>query len=276
VLRDRYPDRTAAAAARFIVNRLVSEHPRWFDLQSDRGGHRLNCVLSGETLGFDAAWRLDPAATRSDVDPPYTGAWDALACQLQEDLAVTCSDGSDNWLAALHVCLPSHWSPEEKLGRDFVEVHAPVPGMEPEKWKLQKFIDLMVGATDGRVRFVWGVQWNDRLNRHPALDEADRAAAGFDPEVPTAFVRVERQTIWGLPEVRASLFAIRPYLIEAGEIRRDPQQAAALAAAIESMSPESLCYKGLSPHHTKLVDWLRRPAACPSTPPKCETHTAGN
>lgn len=276
VLRDRYADQTAAAVTRFIVEHLVREHPRWFDLQSDPGGQRLTCILSGETLGFDPAWQLDPAATRSQVAPPYADAWDAVACQLQEDLAVTCSTGPDNWVAALHVCLPSHWSPEEKLGRDFVQVHAPVPGMEPEKWKLQKFIDMMVGATDGRVRFVWGVQWDERLNRHPALDEADPAAGRFDPDTPRAFVRVERQTIWGLPEVGASLFTIRPYLIDAREIQRHPLQAAALAAGIESMSPASLRYKGLSIRHTELVEWLRRPADCPTATQTSNTHSAGS
>ncbi len=277
VLRDRFADQTAAAVTRFIVEHLVREHPRFFDLRSDRGGHRLTCALTAETLCFDPAWQLDPAATRSKVAPAYTNAWDAVACQVQEDLAVTCTNGLDNWVAALHVCLPSHWCPEEKLGQDFVQVHAPVPGMEPEKWKLQKFIDLMVGATDGRVRFVWGLQWNDRLNRHPALDELEPdVAGGFDPDTPRAFVRVERQTIWGLPEVRASLFTIRPYLIDAGEIQRDPRQAAALAAGIESMSPASLRYKGLSPHHTKLVEWLRRPADYPPAAQASETHSAGS
>ncbi|MEH2315065.1 MAG: heme-dependent oxidative N-demethylase subunit alpha family protein [Nostoc sp.] len=35
-----------------------------------------------------------------------------------------------NWLSAVHLCYPNHWSAEEKIGKDFATIHALVAGME--------------------------------------------------------------------------------------------------------------------------------------------------
>ncbi len=257
VLEDGYSEPTAAAVTRWMVDRLVAEHPQFFSLSREAPVWRLDCQLTGEVLCFDEEWRLlADVVTRgvhSDVHPLYTSALDALACQVQEDFAITCMNGSENRIAALQVCLPSHWRPEEKLGMDFAAVHAPVPGMTTFSREQEKFVRKMVGATAGLVRFVWGLQWTDQLNRHPARCCPEER---FDPDAPRAFVRVERQTIWGLPESNASLFAIRPYLMDAREIQRDRPRARALAAAIGSMSEESLRYKGMLPDRERFLEWL--------------------
>ncbi len=257
VLSERYSEQAAADVARFIIQRLVAEHPQWFAFEQDGSIQRLTCSLTNEVLCFSRDWRLVDEGTRSDVEPRYSSALDALACQVQEDLAITCANESGNWIAALHVCLPSHWIPADKLERDFGEVHAPVPGMEPFSRNQAKFVNKMLGATTGLVRFVWGLQWNDTLNRHPARCTTTER---FDPEAENAFLRVERQTIWGLPDSRASLFTIRPYLIDVRELKRDDQLVAALIAAIESMSDQSLRYKGLTENHEEFLRWLRRPS----------------
>jgi hypothetical protein len=244
---------TMGAVTRWMVERLVAEHPLLFSLSGEATIQRLHCQLTGEVLCFDEAWRLLNDGVRSDVQPMYVSAWDALACQVQEDFAITTMSGPANRIAALHVCLPSHWRPEEKLGLDFAAVHAPVPGMEVFSREQEKFVRKMVGATGGLVRFVWGLQWTDQLNRHPARCSPEER---FDPDRPRAFVRVERQTIWGLPESNASLFAIRPYLMDAREIQCDRTRAIALAAAIRSMSEESLRYKGMLQDRERFVEWL--------------------
>jgi hypothetical protein len=95
------------------------------------------------------------------------------------------------------------------------------------------------------------LQWGDELDRHPDV---------IVPPSERLFVRVERQTIWGLSEVGASLFTIRPYLIDGVEVRRRPVWRDALIAAIEGMSDASAEYKGLGgDRRRRVIDWLSSP-----------------
>jgi hypothetical protein len=52
------------------------------------------------------------------------------------------------------------------------------------------------------------------------------------------------------------VFPIRTYLSGCAELRRDEQQRRQLVAAIESMTPASLQYKGLAECRDDLLRWL--------------------
>lgn len=249
VMSRDFSPQAQTAVARFIVHRLVGEHPERFRLMTEAGGATLACELTGNRLAFDDRWTL-VGSTGDHVD-----ALDALACQVQEDMAVTHVDGGSNRLAALHVCMPSHWSPRQKLGGSFAHVHAPVPGMAAVIARQDEYVRQMVDAEQGMVRFVWGIQAGDALNRHPL-----EPSPAF--EVERAFVRVERQTIWGLPDAGVSLFTIRPYLIPVAEVRADAAMAAALSQAVRGMSSATLAYKGLNAVYDPLLRYL----ACRATP----------
>jgi len=96
-------------------------------------------------------------------------------------------------------------------------------------------------------RFAWGLATDTRLNHHPD------PRPGFDPaawqgrsvlaEGGQLYLRVERQTINGLPACNAFLFTIRTYFYTIDELTATEKKA--LVMAVESMSPESLEYKGL-------------------------------
>lgn len=248
----------AAAVARLLIDRLCTEHPAWFTRRPEpNGGGMLACALTGDRLWFDAETRL--LAAESEV--LYSDALDALACQVQEDLAVVCQapDGSDR-LAAYHICAPSHWSPEEKRGRGFAAIHTPVPGMGTVNGVAGSMVEAMIHRGPF-VRFVWGLDTDRRLNRHPeppagvALD--DWRSPPFDPAAPAPLVfRAERQVTWGLPEVSAALFVIRPYLTEGGLVRDDPEKREALRSAVSGMSAVSRTYKGISGYADALLAWL--------------------
>ena len=211
---------TLDAVNRFILDRLRVEHP-------------------------DSASNVDGAASAFDL-------FDHLACLVQEDLAiVSTGTGGGHWLSAVHVCLPNGWAPSEKMGRPFDVIHAPVAGMAEMNRRGGEFVDIMIRATDGLVRFAWGVTFDDELNHHP-----DKPRARFDPANPRAFLRVERQTIWGFPARGASLFTIRTYLYDLADLRRDPSVRDPLIAALHSMSPESRAYKGLAEAFDPLLFWL--------------------
>lgn len=245
-----------SAVAAFIAARLVQEHPQWFESSSGGQSGGLRCRLTGESWSLTADGRL--SACLASVDPPYADSLDALACQVQEDLAILTADGSGrDRISYLHLCLPNHWAATDKVGRDFATIHAPVAGIGAILQRADAHVRAMVSAEQGLVRFAWGVATDDELNHHPARDAATSART-FDPRCPRALVRVERQTLWGFPSVGASLFTIRTYFVDCMELKRSkPEQCAALATAVESMSPESAAYKGLSAWRAALVAWLR-------------------
>ena len=113
-----------------------------------------------------------------------------------------------------------------------------------------------VAAGEGLVRFAWGLGTDDLLNHHPQRD-AVKAGRCFDPRHPRAFVRVERQTMWGFPKVGAALFTIRTSFVDCAVLKRsNPPMRDALIAAIESMPPASIQYKGLTSWKESLLDWL--------------------
>ncbi|HEV2294808.1 MAG TPA: heme-dependent oxidative N-demethylase subunit alpha family protein [Tepidisphaeraceae bacterium] len=232
-------DHVAAGVALFITQRLASEHRHHFMLQQTGDVAKLHCALSGDTI------------------EPMGGAQtlDALACQVQEDFAIVSTSGDGkHWISYLHVCLPNGWAPVEKIGGSFAAVHEPVAGMAEMNRRGEEFVSIMVRATEGLVRFAWGVAFTDELNLHP-----DRPRIPFDPANPRALLRVERQTIWGFPHVGATLFTIRPYLYDLADLRHNPATREPLVNALRTMPPASQVYKGIAPHTQALLAWLTSP-----------------
>ncbi|WP_019584816.1 heme-dependent oxidative N-demethylase subunit alpha family protein [Deinococcus apachensis] len=196
----------------------------------------------------------------ADVTPVNT--LDFLGLNAPEDLALVARDprSGRDWLAAVHVLSPQHWDPRDKLGRDFVAVHLPVAGSGPMNRTAPKLVDAVI--TRGPfVRFAWGVAMSDRLDHHPAAppDEDRATSTPFDPD--EAFLRVERQTLTGFPESQGALFTIRPYIYPLREAVADPDHAHALAAALQTMTPEQVTYKGLTFLLADLLAWLNEKAA---------------
>ena len=247
-------DAAAGALVDWFAGRLTAEYPALFRREADR----LHCRLTGEAVDLTG----DPFA-----------AFDGLAMQVQEDVCLTRSDGARDWLAAGHVCSPGHWSVERKVGLPFTAVHDPVPGIEGINRSADAFVRTMIHKGPF-VRFAWGFGTDDRLNHHPdppagvGVDEwrGRRFAPGSD-----LFLRVERQVTWGLPAVNAAVFTIRVSHLDGTAIRADPHRRDLLRAALASMSPAAVAYKGLGGGSLDAVlAWLDaadpHPAAGPATP----------
>jgi hypothetical protein len=258
----RFSTAAARAITGLIMERLTEEQPAWFQREESREGPLLQCRLTGEVLAFTPEMDWDPGRSRVYAMPRYVTALDALACQVQEDLAVTLTGPeNEDWLAAIHVCNPSGWAPEEKIGLRFTEVHGPVPGME----RLAEAAAALVRTTVEKgpfVRFVWTLTATERLNTHPEPPDGVSAEVWRDPRYrpdadPPFYFRTERQVLWGLPGVGAALFTIRPALTHPAEIRDDPDRRDTLIAALQSMGPESLHYKGIAGSRGAIIDWLR-------------------
>jgi dimethylamine monooxygenase subunit A len=175
--------------------------------------------------------------------PQPTPNFHSLCEYIQEDIAVVrWTPERGEWNAALHITAPSHWAPEDKIGKGYADTHAPVPGMERQRNNAPTLTQIM--RTKGPfVRFTWGISFSDAINCHPKLPKTE-----FDSN--NLFIRAERQTLWPLPEFDTFLFAIRLYLYPIASLSH--LELDALQNALDSMTPASRVYKGIDTHYTEI------------------------
>lgn len=248
------------AALAFVARTLAAESG---GVMTWDGQHFTNRAL-GWSADLGLRWGSVEGVTRFEAPlaslvagvTPLT-ALDFLGLNAPEDLAVIAraSEGGRDWLAAAHILSPQHWDPRDKLGRNFVTVHTPVAGSGPMNATAPRLVEAVI-ARGPFVRFAWGVAMSDRLDHHPAAppDEDRVGETRFDAD--RAFLRVERQTLTGFPAAQGALFTIRPYVYPLREAVATPEHARPLAAALRSMTPEQVAYKGLAPLFPDLLAWL--------------------
>ncbi len=254
---DRFDLSTSGTAARKMAARMIDEYPELFRLDVFQdGASALYCSLTGETLQFDSAMRIIGCEAENErADPPYLDAFDALCCQLQEDAAVVMlPDGAPDYNAALHICAPTLWIPEEKIGRSFLSTHSSIPHFDRVAQASGALLNkLLTGKPVTRLN--WSLVFTEKLNLHPHCVGISAAELWRVMEEKKAFLRIERQGLWGMPEARAVLFTIRVYVTPVSELTREERLL--LAAAMRSMSSETLSYKGLDDYSRDAVAfWL--------------------
>jgi hypothetical protein len=221
------------------VQQLQKEHPTHFDYD-ETGDH---CILinlqSRELIQWDKA-------TMQLSKKNYVSLFDALCSQVQEDLAVCQLQDTRDWLATIHLCAPNHWAAEDKIGKPFDAVHAPVPGMEKTMPHYFKMLQSVIHKGPF-TRYAWGISTDNRLNHHPVAPPGINQQAWQGRKINEAsqlFIRTERQNLVGFPQVNAFLFTIRTYFYEVGLL--EDHEKTALWSAVRSMSPDALAYKGLT------------------------------
>ncbi len=212
----------------------------------------LGWSLHGESVQGDG----DPAvgAVLRSLAPPWRRPG-LLALAFAEDFAIL--DGTDATIPWLAVCLPSHWSPRQKVGRHFAEVHAPVADNRVLLAASDHLARLVTGAQRWE-RFVWTISPDGALDHHPARTalppwpaQADAAALAA-----RAWFRTERQTFIPAPELEQAVFTIHVEARPLAEAITTPERAASLHDAIASMSTAVLAYRGLTDARDRLLAWL--------------------
>lgn len=159
--------------------------------------------------------------------------FEEIALKIQEDIAIHKVTAREDWLAACHICFPSGWYPEEKIGKSFDQIHAPIPGMN---LKNSKAVAKSMVHGGPFVRFVWGLCYERKLSTHPSFESAK-----FNKNDPRVWVKVERQVTCGFPEVESALFIIRQEIIEPEEINYKELYKTCCGMTIEQRK-----YKGIS------------------------------
>ncbi len=249
------------AINQFILRQLCHEHPAYFRLHIEPDRQHLDCRLTGESLLFTAKGdyiECRPQTARFPTDY-YVNGFDALAMQIQEDLALITVSQDTNCLTAVHLCFPNHWDPRDKIGADFTVIHHPVPKMAKINSSSDKLLKAALNQ-QSLLRFAWGISSDKRLNHHPVPPSGVSAdqwrGRSFDRDHPAAWLRVERQTLSGLPSINSILFTIRTYHYPLSRLKEDHRNQ--LARAIRSMSDPTLEYKGLGRDRDTLLAWLEQ------------------
>lgn len=234
----------------FILQQLLVSYPQHFHLEQTKDVSYFTNHLVGKTFSFNTHQQLTD-------QKDYTSLLDALVSQVPEDVAVWQMEEEQDYLSTIHLCAPNHWSPEDKIGKPFSAVHEPVADMEVLRARYQPMLKRLIQG-GSYVRFAWGLGTDTRLNHHPEpppdIDKMQWQGRQFDPDHPELYVRVERQTLTGFPEVQAVLFTIRTYFINVVQLSQE--QRAALQQALCSMSEDALRYKGLYEQHDQIIRWI--------------------
>jgi hypothetical protein len=250
------PGFDAAPALHALCEQAATEHAPAFRWDGDA---RLEALALG--------WSLHGAEVRGDGDEAIgrclaalPAAWRAaalLSLAFAEDFAVI--DGATARIPWLAVCLPSHWSPQHKVGRHFAEVHAPVADNRLLLTASDHLARLVTG-TQRWERFVWTITPEARLDMHPARVNPPHwplaADADADALAALAHFRTERQTFIPLPRERQAIFTIHVESRPLSEAIVSAQEATPVHAALASMSDAVLAYRGLAGARERLLAWL--------------------
>lgn len=259
---DQIEGKTLSATAALIIDQLCADYKNYFKFDSTHRQYTtLECSLTSEKLIFDRQWQL--IESEADVNPPYHHVLDALASQIQEDLALLQFDSAyGNRLVAIHLCFPNHWGAQSKIANNFTTIHKPVPGIDNINKKSSALLKAVVDKGP-MVRFAWGLSTDRRLNHHPqpaeGQDESLWHGRKFNANDPCLFLRVERQVCWGMHQSQSMLFTINTRFIDCHEIKKNRDRLSLLISAISSMSKESLNYKGLDEDKSAIINWLGSP-----------------
>ena len=252
-----------APALRALMQQAATEHPAAFAWDGAD-------AFESTTLG----WRLRGVAAVGDGPPEIGDCLRALPAEwrlpallslaLAEDFAVI--DGVTARIPWLAVCLPSRWAPEEKVGRHFAEVHAPVAD-NALLVTAAKHLARLVSGNERWERFVWSIGSEPRLMQHPRHVPSTAWPAAFDASALAAhaYFRTEHQGFIPLPEFRQSVFTIHVESRPLTEALDSSEQVRQLHDALASMSAAVLAYRGLTDARERLLGWLAAQLSAPPT-----------
>lgn len=172
-------------------------------------------------------------AVAGHVGSALPGADDPLveAAQLvRDDLCVLAHQNGGWHLVAAVVCFPSRWRLADKMGRDVMAIHDPVPGYRANlEAPTRKVFD---GLT-ARWRLNWTLLDDPELFQPAAPSGSHRP--GLD-----SYLRVERQCL--VPVGDHIAFTIRTDVVALADLA--PERAEAILTAAAAAPPELAAYRG--------------------------------
>ncbi|MEI6405545.1 MAG: DUF3445 domain-containing protein [Actinomycetes bacterium] len=169
----------------------------------------------------------------------------AASMLVQEDLCLMTQVGQDWVLSAASVCFPSRWDVRDKIGKNLLGIHGPVPHYEEAIGVATQNIFDKLTVERPIFRVNWTVMDSHDLHQPVAVRDPDAIAVSPDNISDTLFFRRERQTLRKLPHTGDILFTIRTYTDTFGDVERMfPEFRKNIGTTIVGASPQTVDYKG--------------------------------
>lgn len=242
-----------------LAAHAAAEHPQAFAWHDHTArALRLGTAVHGAEVLHESTGAFGLGDEVARCLRPLPPAWrlaGLLSLAFAEDLAIVdATDGSVPWMA---VCLPSHWSPQDKVGRGFADLHAPVADADLLRRAAPQIMQVMTGG-ERWERFVWNVTSHPRLHAHPRHVDPVRWPADLAATLPAvAWWRTERQTLLPVHGRAQAVFTITVDCRPLREAISTAAHAMALHDALASMSDAVLDYRALKAVREPLLRWLR-------------------
>jgi hypothetical protein len=247
------PGFDARPALSALAKQAAAEHPMAFAWDGETAtSHLLGWqVRDGDV--FEVAGGPPPLVHLGECLRNLPASWRlaGLMClAFAEDFAII--DGLSAHIPWLAVALPSHWAPGDKVGRHFVQVHAPVADNR-HLLAAGEALARLVTADTRWERFVWSIGTSASLNLHPSLPRQPWRRGDVGTQ---AVWRTERQTFIPVPERRQAVFTILVETQPLSDALDSADRARRLHDAVASMSADVLRYRGLLDVRDELLSWL--------------------
>ncbi len=184
---------------------------------------------------------------------------EAASLLVQEDLSVMTQVGGDWILSAASLCFPSRWDVRDKIGKNLLGIHGPVPHYEEKiGTATQNIFDKLTTE-----RPIWRVNWtvmdSGELHQPTAVRSPDAIAISKENIEQTLYFRRERQTLRKLPESGDILFTIRTYSNTfARVVEQFPDFRKHIGSTIAGASPQTVDYKGWAKILNDLQAWSQQ------------------
>lgn len=177
---------------------------------------------------------------------------------VQEDLCLMSQVGNDWILSAASLCFPSRWDVRDKIGKNLLGIHGPVPHYEEKiGTATQNIFDKLTVE-----RPIWRVNWtvmdSGELHQPTAVrspDAMEITSSNIEQEL---YFRRERQTLRKLPNSGDILFTIRTYSDTFAQVTQQfPDFRRHIGTTIAGATPALVDYKGWAKILNELQSWSK-------------------
>jgi len=234
-----------------VVAHLAADHPQSFEVSDSV----VRSVITGQTADLDDD-SIEPLMQVSRL--------------VEEDFMLLEEFGGTLQITAASNAYSSSGRLVGSVGRDMEWAHEPVPQLTP---RLGGRIHRVLGSIHAArpcERFNWQITpmatvFFPHDDPHAANAAAMREVLGelrLDPERAgeLLWIRVERQTLWRLPDSNAVAFSLHTYSDPLSSLQSDAQSLRAIRAVLQSYSEERWKYSEMDIVREPLMIWLERSA----------------
>lgn len=225
---------------RYIAETVAREYPERFTF-TDHGDKWFLEYKDGKPITDNMEELPDPERT-----------FQQLAEVIQEDLIVVTDrgDGTD-FVSAIYLSQPSDWGANHAIGKSFEEIHKNIPRIEKIIPNSNRLVRMMINSPYSFER-IGAVNFRDGKYVRRHQDHATSVI--FDPRNPELFLRYERQTTKGFPEINSFLLTVKAYFENCDN--EDPRKRQAIVRAFEENNPKANAANFINKNRTAVLKWL--------------------